>query len=273
LKADESLMNNIYKTDKAEQSKLLFGKEGAGKIEKTLSQEALDRGIVGNAQQQAKQISKGMVTAEQSVGDALKKAGNPDITLKNPMRYVNALAQEADSFRKTGADNMADKIEQVASVIKDDGKVKGTDALVLRRMIDGFTNFRKSVIPEIKLGYEQAGFREMGNEIRTQINSIDGVGGAMKDYQFYNAAKDKLIQYATNTQNKEALDLFDKVLFGETILSGSPVGAGVSMAKMASKLRPASSAQFINNLPTASAGGTGTRAAIGGITSSVGSNK
>lgn len=258
MKADEALMNTIYKTSKDEARFQLFGKEPG----KTLAQDALDHGITGNAKNQAIQISEGYKVAEQKIGDELMKAGNPEITLTDPMRYMNALSKEAAWFRNSGANKTADEIESVASVINDEGKVKATDALSLRRLIDGFTNFRESMPPTKELGYEQAGFREMGTELRTQINKVGKVGEAMKDYQFYISAQKALIKYARASANRAVLDVFDKLLLGESLMSSNPYGAALVAGSKLAKKAGATSAQFIKNLPTSSALGAGTRAAI-----------
>lgn len=259
-KVDEKLMNTIYKSDKREESGILFGSKN-----KTLAQEALDRGITGNVKQQAVQITEGMSDAETKIADEIEKAGNPMLKLDDPQRYIDAIQNRIDLLKKSGATTEAQGLETSLKSISPEGEIPANSALALRRLLDGLRQSKSFLMPTEELVAQQAGLKEMTDTLRSKINSIGVTGDAMKDYQFFINAKDKLVKYAVSSKNKNTIDFFDRLIFAESVYAHTPVGLGIIGARKAMLFRPATAAQAIKNLGESSPLGAGIRSSIGAM--------
>ncbi len=258
---DEGFMNKIYKSSKVDTESNLFG---TGK--KSLAQEAIDRGITGNEKQQAVQIQKGLTDSESKIMAEFQKAGNPPIQLNNPQRYIDAIQSRIDLLEKSGATQEAQGLKSSLANISPDGKIPANASLGLRRLLDSMRQSKSFLSQTEELVASQAGLKEMSDSLRSQINSIGGTSGAMKDYQFFISAKNNLINYAKTSTNKSTLDFFDKLILAESVFSHTPVGLGITVGSKAALAAPASTAQAISNLPQSSGFGTAVRSVIGGAT-------
>lgn len=125
--------------------------------------------------------------------------------------------------------------------------------------------------PTEELTAQQAGLKEMADEIRHKINVIGGTGSIMKDYSFYIKAMDKLASHASRTKNADALGMINTFLLGESVANANPVLAGVAIGRRLIKTTAGATklAQFLKNLPKSSATGSTVRSAIGGGISSL----
>ncbi len=260
---DEKLMGKIYSSSKADTSAMLFGSKDT-----SLAQEAIGRGITGNAQNQAVQIQKGLSGAEAQIAQEFEAAGNPTIQLDSPTRYIKAITARADLLDAGGATNEAQSLRASLSNISSDGTMTVNSALGLRRFLDGLRQVKSFLTPTEELQTGQAGLKEMSDALRSQINSIGETSAAMKDYQFYINAKNALINYAKSS-NSGLRDFFGKLLFAESIFSHTPAGLSVAAYKGLTGAVPATAAQVINRLPSSGETGTALRsvtgAALGGL--------
>lgn len=258
----EGLAGRIFKTDKKTEMAAL-----KGSTEESLAKQVVDRGISGNTQQVAKQLTDGMAQSEARISQEFANAGNPKITLEEPQKFIAALQNKAEMLRKAGATTEAKGIEfSIKAIDPETGQITANNALSLRRFLDGLTYEKSFYTPTEELTAQQAGLKEMSNEIRHQINAIGGTNAAMKDYQFYIKAMDKLSAHAARTKNNDALGLINTFLLGESIANANPVlaTAGIARKVLNTTTGATKVAQTIKNLPTSSVTGAGVRSAVGG---------
>lgn len=262
LKAPEGFMMKVFKATKSEVGNALKGNGGD-----SVAQQALDRGIGGTVSHMAQQINDGMTGAESTIMSEFHKAGNPPIFLDDPSRFIDAIQQKAALLTKSGATTEAqDLTSSLKAINPETGEISAGNALSLKRYLYGLTNEKSFLQPTEELNAQQAGLREMGQEIMHKINSIGGVGDAMKDYQFYIKAFDRLTNYAKSSGNKQALNIIQQGLLGDSLIHGSPLGVlGVIGNKIATGTAAGSTgtAQFLKNLPVASTAGAITRSVVG----------
>lgn len=262
LKTPESLMMKVFKTNKAEVGNTLRGNGGD-----TIAKQALDRGIGGTVSNMAQQITTGMSDAEKTIAGEFQKAGNPNIVLENPQRFIDAIQQKASLLERSGATTEAQGLKSSLSAINPEtGEISAGNALSLRRYLDGLRNEKAFLQPTEELNAAQAGLKEMTDEIRHKVNAIGGVGDAMKDYQFYIKALDKLTDYAKSSGNKQTLNIIQQGLLGDSLIHGSPLGVlGVLGNKIATGTAAGATgtAQLLSKLPISSASGAATRSIIG----------
>ena len=257
-KVDTKLMSSIYGDTKADvASQLKYGTEP-----KQFAQEALDRGITGNTEQQAVQIQKGINDSEKALMGEFEKAGNPPIQLNNPQRYIDAINNRANLLEKAGATTEAQGLRSSLNAINPDGTIAANNALALRRFLDSLRMDKSYLAQTEELGAQQAGLKEMTDALRYQINQIGQNSSIMKDYQFYTKAMNKLTDYAFKQGKKPVIDFFTGLLGAESLLQHSLLGGLMALGRKSVGLVPASKAQFIKNLPTSSAGGTALRSGI-----------
>lgn len=220
LKIPEKLYTTIFRTSKAEQLELLGGRKA-----ESFAKQALDRGIKGNTKQMSEQLAKGLSDSEKKITTEFEKAGNPKIKLGNAKRFIEAIKSKIKVLKASGAESSANGLESsLGAIDSKTGEITANNALALRRFLDGLRTEKSFYAQTEELGAQQAGLKEMADEIRAKINSIGGTGGAMKDYQFFIEGVNKLAQYAARTKNADALGLINSVLMGESLASHSPAG-------------------------------------------------
>lgn len=263
---DVGLMGKIYPANKAETGRMLFGTQ-----EKSMAQQAVERGLSGNVTQQAVQIQKGLSSSEQALEKEFEQAGNPLIQLSNPQRYIDAIQKRITMLESAGATEEAQGLKSSLANIGPDGKITANAALGLRRFMDGLRQSKSFLTPTEELQVQQAGLKEMSDSLRGKINSIGENSSIMKDYQFYTTAKEQLINYAKKSANKQTIDFFDKLLLAESVFAHTPVGLGIVAGRTAAGAAPASTAQFVRNLPTSGQFGTAVRSIGGGALGGLGS--
>ena len=89
-KLPETMVGKIFKTNKKEVDQIF--KTGN---DNTVAKQVLDRGIVGNTEQIAKQLTDGMAESESKIAQEFAKAGNPKIVLENPKGVIDYLQNKA----------------------------------------------------------------------------------------------------------------------------------------------------------------------------------
>jgi len=259
--APEGLVSKIFRMNKNEAMSSLKG-DGSNQLAK----EVVDRGISGNTQEIAQQLNTGMQQAEQKLSEGFAQAGNPTIKLEDPQRFIDYVANKAAQLRTAGAVQEAKGLEaSLGAIDPTTGEITANNALSLRRFLDGLRTQKSFMAPTEELQAQQAGLKEMADEIRHKISSIGGTGETMKDYQFYIKAMDKLASYAMRTKNNDALGLINTFLLGEGIAGAHPMLAGAAVARKSINTAGGATkaAQFIKNLGQSSAIGSGIRSVIG----------
>ena len=262
-KIGENMVTKIFKTDKQE---VLAGFRGTNTT--TLAKEAIDRGISGNVDDMAGQLIKGQTESEAALAKEFARLGNPKIVLEDPKTVISYIQNKANLLRKAGAIREAQGLESsLPSINAETGEITAGNALALRRFLDGLRTEKSFVAQTEELAAQQAGLKEMADEIRHKVNSLGATGAIMKDYQFYIKALDKLTRYATTTKNADALGLINTFLLGESVASTNPALAGVAIGrKLLSTAKGRTQfAQFIKNLPKSSPAGASARAIMGAL--------
>lgn len=258
----ESLVGKIFKTNKAEVKKVFNGKG-----EDSLAKQVIDRGHYGNTEQLAEQFTSEMDNVENQLSKQFADSGNPKIILEEPQRFVQYIKDKAQLLRKGGATKAASGLEaSLPSIDEATGEISANNALGLRRFLDGL-RYEKSYLSQTEeLGSQQAGLKEMSDEIRHKINQVGGgaIGKIMKDYTFYIKALDGLAKHATSEANNKGLSIINSFLLGEGIASANPylTAAGIAR-KAASSVRGATTiANTLKNAPKSSATGSAARSSL-----------
>lgn len=263
LKIPESKYGKIFTTNKQEVNNSFNNPNS-----KSLAQEALDRGIAGSTKGMAQQLIKGSQDSEAKISQEFAKAGNPKISLEEPQRFVDYLTSKANQLKQAGAIKEASGLQSSISAIDPTtGEITANNALGLRRFLDGLRNdksFISRMNPTEELSAQQAGLKEMSDEIRHKINAIGGTGETMKDYQFYTKALDKLTSHAVKTKNNDSLGLINSFLLGDSIANANPALGALGVArKITTTTRGATAgSQILKNLPKSSSLGSTARSAI-----------
>lgn len=264
----EKLMTNIFRTSKREELAAL----GTG-AKDSLAKEALERGIKGNTEQIAQTLTTGMSDSEAKIAQEFASRGNPAVVLENPKSVISYITDKANLLEKSGALKEAQGLRaSLPAINAETGEISANNALALRRFLDGLRIEKSFLAPTEELSAQQAGLKEMTEEIRHKINAIGGTGGIMKDYAFYIKAMDKLAAYASRTKNADALGLINSFLLGEGIASQNPILGGVAIARKFLKTTGGSTklAQFLKNLSQSSPGGSGARSVISEMATKLG---
>lgn len=266
-KVPENLMTHIFRTTKKEELGAFGGNAGD-----SIAKQALDRGIKGNTNKIAETLTTGMADSEKAIADEFAKVGNPNIVLDNPKTVINYIADKANLLEKSGAVKEAQGLKaSLGAINPETGEITANNALALRRFLDGLRIEKGFMAPTEELTAQQAGLKEMADEIRHKINVIGGTGSIMKDYSFYIKAMDKLASHASRTKNADALGMINTFLLGESVANANPVLAGVAIGRRLIKTTAGATklAQFLKNLPKSSATGSTVRSSIGGGISSL----
>ncbi len=265
LNVPEALNTKVFKTDKKEVQAIF-----AGNQEDSLAKQVLDRGIAGNTKQIATQLTDGMASSEQKISQAFADAGNPNITLEEPKRFLDYLQNKAELLRKSGAIKEAQGLEaSIPAINPQTGEITANNALALRRFLDGLRYEKSYQVPTEELTAQQAGLKEMSDEIRHKINAIGGTGEAMKDYSFYIKAMDKLVSHAVRTKNNDAIGLINSFLLGDAVANSHPLLGAVAVGRrfIGSTSGATKGAQALKNLTQSGKTGTAIRSVAGKLIS------
>lgn len=263
IKFPESMVGKVFKTDKREVMNIF--KTGN---EETLAKQVLDRGISGTTKQIASQLLNGAAKSEAAISDEFIKAGNPLIYLEDPKRFIDYIADKAALLRKSGAIQEAKGLEaSLPAINPETGAITANNSLSLRRFLDGLRTEKSFVTPTEETTAQQAGLKEMADEIRHKINAIGGVSPIMKDYQFYIKALDKLAGHAVRTKNNDAVGIINSFLLGESIAATNPYLGATAIGRklLQTTYGTTKSAQSLKNLPSSGATGAAVRSATGAL--------
>jgi hypothetical protein len=261
-KTPESLVTHIFRTTKKEELAAFNSPKDS------IAKQALDRGIAGDTPKIARTLTTGMADSEAKIAEEFAKAGNPKVVLDNPETIISYIQDKANLLRKSGAIKEAAGLEASLPAINPaTGEISANNALALRRFLDGLRIEKGFMAPTEELSAQQAGLKEMADEIRHKINAIGGTGEAMKDYSFFIKAMDKLAAHASRTKNADALGIINTFLLGESVANNNPVLAGVAIGRRILQTTSGATklAQFLKNLPQSSPAGATTRSLAGAL--------
>lgn len=262
-KVPQAILGPVFKIDKTE-AKRILNTDNA----ETFNDWALNKGLKGNTQQVATQVASIIDDSESKIFQEFANKGYPSIYVEDPKRFISAIENKASLLEKSGATEQARNLKlSVKNIDPETGAISPVAALSLRRFLDGLRIEKSFLSPTEELSAQQAGLKEMTDELRHKINSIGGVGDTMKDYSKALQAMEALAKKAKSENNSESLGLIGNILLGESIASASPTLAATALARKAFNTTSGRTnvAQTIKNLPKSSAFGSAARGASGTI--------
>lgn len=211
------------------------GKDGIPKVNTTLAEAALERGLKGSVQTMADTVVKG---AHRSEAAARKIAAtHPEKLDLSAPQFKNVLDEVAAEYQNVGFGEVADEANILASRLElGGGKVDATTALQLRRFFDRLRLASSFDKPVSKLSMTQANFKTLADAVRSKVNAIPGMKDVMKDYGFYLDALDALAQHAKRTGNSQALSLIDSIFLGAGLGTGSAAPVWLGAARKVANL-------------------------------------
>ncbi len=227
-KIPSKLVANIYKTDKKEISQIFKEADDVavqtGKKAPTvkLSQWAVDKGLKGNLETQAKQVQSILKSSEEKVIASAEAAKKTISIEKNLLKLAKKL--QAD-FKDSGRGEIAKEADDFIKAIKDN-TVSVKDALKFRRLLDSLRT--KGSFLNNQSGDDVAYWAD---DLRKSVNAIDDIGTLNKDYAHAIMAREALIKAATSANNQNALGALEAYAIG----FGGPTGVGIVAAKRATQ--------------------------------------
>lgn len=261
MRAPQAVLGPVFKIDKTE-AKRILNTDNA----ETFNDWALNKGLKGDTQKVATQVAGIIDDSEAKIYQEFANKGYPNVAVEDPKRFIAAIENKASLLERSGATEQARGLRlSVKNINPETGEMSAGAALSLRRFLDGLRIEKSFLTPTEELGAQQAGLKEMTDELRHKINAIGGVGDTMKDYSKAIQAMEALAKKAKSENNSESLGLIGNILLGESIASASPTLAATALARKAFNTTGGRTrtAQAIKNLPKSSAFGSGIRAAAG----------
>lgn len=260
-KVPQAILGPVFKIDKTEARRILNTDNA-----ETFNDWALSKGLKGNTQQVATQVAGIIDDSESKIYQEIANKGYPNVVVEEPKRFIAAIENKASLLEKSGATEQARNLRlSVKNINQETGEISALSALSLRRFLDGLRIEKSFLTPTEELSAQQAGLKEMTDELRHKINSIGGVGDTMKDYSKALQAMEALAKKAKSENNSESLGLIGNILLGESIAASSPTLAATALARKAYNTTAGRTvtAQAVKNMPKSSATGSATRAAVG----------
>lgn len=266
-KFPQKLMGNIYKTDKQTVANIFNEADNANAVVSSskeptqkLSEWALNKGLSGSLESQAKQVQGILKDSENKVISSAEASKTRIPVEPNLFKMAQGIQS---NFQDVGRGEIAQKADKFLQAVKDN-TVSVKDAIEFRRLIDNTLRTRSSFNnPTLadNLAY-------WANDLRKSINATDGIGAVNKDYGQAIKARDALIKAATAADNKKALGALEAYTIGggiATHLSLPALGTVVGKRVIQSPAVTSKTAQALKNLATSSTSGANTRSAIGNL--------
>lgn len=240
LKADS--LASYAKSNPEEYQKLIDQgivqvKDGAPAINRTLAQEALDRGLSGTLKSMAKQVVIGTYQNEQQAQELTSKFEGT-IGLKEPQwqRVLNNIAEDYQDVGVGGKiSSQASQLSQ--KIAEGGGEVDGTTALQIRRFFDRMRLASSFDKPATRLSLTQANLKDLADTLRGRLaETIPGFKAVMGDYTFNLDALDALAGEAKKRGSHAVLDIIDSMLLGGSLATGEVGPATLDVARRAAQL-------------------------------------
>lgn len=258
-KLPQRLMAPVYKTDKNTVENI-FNETGTSSQGKTqpLAKWAVDNGIKGSLETQAKQVKS---ILDQSENKVISSAEASKVRIPVEANLFKMAQGIQSDFQDVGRGEIAQKADQFLRSVKDNS-VSVKDAISFRRLIDN-TLRTKSSFNNPALADNLSYWAE---DLRKSINNADGIGSVNKEYTQALKARSALIKAATSQGNQKALGALESYALGGGIIAGEPIsGVATVAAKRALQSPNITSrlAQGAKNLPKSSGIGSVSRSLAG----------
>lgn len=262
IKLPQKLMSGVYKTDKKEVAEIFNNVDNAIPNNKgpKLSEWALNKGLKGGLESQAKQVKEILDKSENAVINTAE-AAKKRITVE-PNLFKMAQGIMAD-FKDVGRGEIASQADEFLRAVKDNS-VSVKNAIKFRRLIDNTlrtkSSFNNPALAD-NLSY-------WADDLRKSINAVDGLGAINKDYALALKARDAIIKAAVTVKNQPALGALESYALGGGMATGAglPALATIAGKRAARSARVTSRlAQGLKNLPTSTKLGAGTRSVLGNV--------
>ncbi len=211
------------------------GKNGVPIVNKTLAEQALEKGLTGNVQTMANTVVKGAHKSEYAA-QALAKAHPEKIDLSHG-NYLKVLDDVAKEYEGVGFNEVSEEANNLASKLElSEGKVDAMTALQLRRFFDRLRVASSFDKPVSKLSMTQQNFKTLADSVRGEVNAIPGMKDIMENYSFYIDALDSLAQHAKRTGNNQLLSMIDSIFLGAGLGTGSAAPIFLGAARRAANI-------------------------------------
>lgn len=215
---------DLYKTrphiynDLAEQG-IIKTEGGIPVLNKTLAEEALDRGYKGSIVAMGRRAAGDVLQSESAVRKAVQSYKGT-VGLEQP-EFFNILREISAEYKNVGFGEISKEADKLAQIWLDSkGKVSGETALAVRRLLDKARLARSFEVPITKLSLSQANLKIMADEARKRLNKIPGLQDIMDDYSFSLDALEDLAREGARRGNNQVLSLIDSVFLGAGMAAG-----------------------------------------------------
>ena len=236
-------------------------------LNETVAKQALDSGLKGSIRDMARTVINGALDSETKVQDTLASyTGKVDFS---EPQFFNVLKGIAKRYQNVGFNEISNEADRLSAVIKaSGGKVDGTTALQVRRLLDSARIASSFDAPATSLSLGQSNLKTLADAARSRLNAIPGIGDVMSKYSFYIDAMDTLAKEAARRGNNQALSLIDSLFLSSAFGGGNMipgVTAGVLRKILTSGHGTTILARLLN-ASTASGATSGLTGAVSGLT-------
>lgn len=194
------------------------------KVNETLAKEALDRGLKGSITNMTKKTVENTWDLEDQ---ARNLVAGQKVKVSSSGKLANVLKEVAKDWKNVEDGSMSKEATKYIKLLQK-GKIDGTDALKLRRFLDGM-RVKSSFNLNTKLSQSQSNFKYWADKMRAELAKIPGVAETMKDYSFNIEALMALGKEAARQNNRQVLGMIDSLFIGSGVVSGVPL-AGAALA-------------------------------------------
>lgn len=203
---------------------------GSPVLNDTLAEQALDKGLRGSIRGMADEVVTGALNSEDEVQKIASQYSGV-VNLKEP-QFQNVLRKIAGEYEDVGFGEIADEANKLADILKNTkGDVSAGIALKVRRFLDRVRIASSFDKPVVNLSTSQGNLKTLADSVRTRVNSIPGMGDAMKNYAFYIDALESLAREASRRGNNQVLSLIDSLFLSGAYAGNNPI-PGVTMGML-----------------------------------------
>lgn len=197
-------------------------------VNETLAKQALDRGLKGSLVDMSNATVHGLYDSEDAVRK-IASAATERVPVKEE-QFKKVLLSIGQEYKEVGFGEFAQKAEDLAAAIDQNGTISAPQALEARRLLDGLrvrSSFGQQP-PKLSLGQENLKF--LADTLRSRLAKIPGMADTMKNYSFHIDALEALAKEAARRGNNQVISLIDSVLLGGDVMASAPVGGGLLFA-------------------------------------------
>jgi len=206
-----------------------LGAAGEVKVNPTLASEALERGMKGSAETQAKYA----ITKQFELENEVRKIATDKklVSLPNKNGYVKLLNNLTKDFKTYDYGFQPERMstaKRLASEIVSSptGKVTAETALETRRFLDGLRIQKSFSTPGAPMAVKQEVLKDAANSIRTELYKTPGLKKLMNEYRFFIEAFDSIADTGIRRQNAKVVNLADLLIGGGGMMAGGgPIGS------------------------------------------------